>query len=512
MAVSLRSLPSAFRGSVFEDEASLRLFSSSRGPVYREPLAVVRPADVESVAVLAQWASMHGVALIARGAGTGMPGGNTGPGVIVDLTGLTLPLTLEAEGHQLRAGAGVIARDADAEARRHGRWLPALPSSAEWCTLGGMVANDAAGARSFRFGPVHEWLREVTWVRSDGSIEVLHRGDAATQPAWIANVMQILASNGITDRARWPDVRKNSSGYALHRAAQSGHAVDLVPASEGTLGLIVEVVVATHPQPQTTGVALVGLPTLDALPRVAEIASEAGASACEYFGRRLLELGELDGDPRLAALDCRQGAALIEFAGSADEVAAGLSTVTAAAVDLGGSLHSVDTAEVEALWHLRHAASPTIARAAAQGRRSLQFIEDSVVPVPRVGQYAQTVSEILARHDTDGVIFGHLGDGHLHVNPLIDLVHEAWPSRVRDILDEVVQLVGDLGGTLAGEHGDGRLRAPLLERIWSPAHMAAFRSVKDLFDPQGVLNPGVIMPLAGQDPLEGFAQGPELRS
>ena len=110
MAVSLRSLPSAFRGSVFEDEASLRHFSSSRGPVYRVPLAVVRPADVESVAVLVQWASAHGVALIARGAGTGMPGGNTGPGVIVDLSGLAVPLTLEAEGQRLRAGAGVIAR------------------------------------------------------------------------------------------------------------------------------------------------------------------------------------------------------------------------------------------------------------------------------------------------------------------------------------------------------------------------------------------------------------------
>ena len=512
MAVSLRSLPSAFRGSVFEDEASLRHFSSSRGPVYRVPLAVVRPADVESVAVLMQWASAHGVALIARGAGTGMPGGNTGPGVIVDLSGLAVPLTLEAEGQRLRAGAGVIARVADAEARGQGRWLPALPSSAEWCTLGGMVANDAAGARSFRFGPVHDWLHEVTWVRSDGSIEVLERGDAAAQPEWMIEVGRILASNGITDGALWPDVRKNSSGYALDRVSRSGQAVDLVPASEGTLGLIVEVVVATHPQPETTGVALVGLPGFDALPRVAEVAAQAGATACEYFGRRLLELGELDRDPRLVPLDCRQGAALVEFAGSADEVADGLSTLTAAAVDLGGSIHSVDAAEVEALWHLRHAASPTIAQAAAHGRRSLQFIEDSVVPVQRVGQYAQAVSEILARYETDGVIFGHLGDGHLHVNPLIDLVHEAWPSRVRGILDEVVQLVADLGGTLAGEHGDGRLRAALLERIWSPAHMAAFRSIKDLFDPHGVLNPGVILPLAGQDPLEGFAQGPELRS
>lgn len=512
MAVSLRSLPSAFRGATFEDEASLRHFSSSRGPVFQVPLAVVCPADVESVAVLVQWASVHGVALIARGAGTGMPGGNTGPGVIVDLTGLSAPLTLEGEGHRLRAGAGVVARVAESTARSQGRWLPALPSSAEWCTLGGMVANDAAGARSFRFGPVHQWLEEVTWVRNDGSIEVLRRCDAASQPAWMGEVMQILAASGLSDGARWPDVRKNSSGYALHRASQSGHAVDLVPASEGTLGVIVEVVVATHPQPETTGVVLVGLPAFDALPRVAEVASAAGASACEYFGRRLLELGELDHDPRLGALDCRQGAALIEFAGSAEEVAVGLATVSAEAVDLGGSIHSVDATEVEALWQLRHAASPTIARAAAQGRRSLQFIEDSVVPVQRVGHYAEGVSQILARHETDGVMFGHLGDGHLHVNPLIDLGHQTWPSRVRGILNDVVQLVAELGGTLAGEHGDGRLRAPLLERIWSPAHMAAFRSIKDLFDPHGVLNPGVIVPLAGQDPLEGFAQGPELRS
>lgn len=500
----LAPLPEALERLVARDDPTLEQYSASRGPIRRRPLGVIRPRHPDEVAHLCAWASTHGVALIPRGAGTGMPGGNTGPGLIVDLCQLeapTHPSTDPDDPARLAAGAGAVAADLDARARRHGRWLPALPSSARWCTLGGMIANDAAGARTLRWGPVHDWLEAVTWVRADGAVEQLSRAQGEVQPAWVDTLVR-----DVTPLSPWPAVRKNSSGYALDRLVRSGLGLDLVPGSEGTLGIVVDAVIRTEPLPQHTAVALVGLPEWSALPEIAAEAGHIRASACEYFGRRLLELGGLDADPRLDGLDVTRGLALVELMGSTDEVAQGLAHLHSVAGRLGRIIATEDPAEAQALWELRHAASPTIARAAAEGLRSLQFIEDGAVPLPSVGSYAEQIEAILDAHETDGVIFGHLGDGHLHVNPLLDLRHPDAMKRARGILDEAVTLTAELGGTLAGEHGDGRLRAPLLERMWPERTMGAFRRVKDLFDPLGVLNPGVIVPLPGQDPLEGFAE------
>jgi FAD/FMN-containing dehydrogenase len=137
----------------------------------------------------------------------------------------------------------------------------------------------------------------------------------------------------------------------------------------------------------------------------------------------------------------------------------------------------------------------------------MQFIEDGVVPVERLPDYVRLLREVLDRHALPAVIFGHAGDGNLHVNPLVDIAKSGWRAEAEAIVYEVAEGVARLGGTMAGEHGDGRLRAPLLETIWGPEIVASFRAVKDAFDPPGILNPGVILPLPGQRPLDAIKYG-----
>jgi FAD/FMN-containing dehydrogenase len=134
----------------------------------------------------------------------------------------------------------------------------------------------------------------------------------------------------------------------------------------------------------------------------------------------------------------------------------------------------------------------------------MQFIEDGVVPIARLADYVRLLRSTLARHRLPAVIFGHAGDGNLHVNPLVDVREPGWRDTVEAVLLEIADGVAALGGTLSGEHGDGRLRAPLLERIWGEEMVGLFRTVKEAFDPHGILNPGVILPLAGQRPLDGL--------
>jgi FAD/FMN-containing dehydrogenase len=140
----------------------------------------------------------------------------------------------------------------------------------------------------------------------------------------------------------------------------------------------------------------------------------------------------------------------------------------------------------------------------------MQFIEDGVVPPARLADYVRGVRAALSAHDTPGVIFGHAGDAHVHVNPLVNVRRDGWHDRVAGVLSDVVDLTARLGGSLSGEHGDGWLRAPLLARTTSPQVLELARRVKHAFDPEHVLNPGVKVPLPGQQPLGDIKYDPML--
>jgi FAD/FMN-containing dehydrogenase len=199
-----------------------------------------------------------------------------------------------------------------------------------------------------------------------------------------------------------------------------------------------------------------------------------------------------------------EGVASIDAAAKAREVEeifrdAGATTVRVA----------LDEKTEHELWELRHAASPILSRLDPR-LRSMQFIEDSAVPPKNLAAYVRGVREILAANDTRGVIFGHAGDAHVHVNPLIDVGLPDWRRRVDSILDGVVSLVARLGGTLTGEHGDGRLRAPLLPQVWPGETIERFSEIKKAFDPDGILNPGVKVATLDERPIGQIKYDPAL--
>lgn len=496
-------LPS-FRGDLIRGPA-VDDWAGASGPFFRPPLAVAVPASTDDVATLVGWAVENRTPIVPRGAGSGMPGGNVGPWLVLDLTRLDR-VTLPEPDHVV-AGAGAIAATARAMAHDAGRDLPALPSSAPWCTLGGIAANDAAGARSFRYGAAHAWIDAIEVVGQDGVPRRIRRGDVPP-PEIFALHASLLGQLPIP--LDWPDVRKNASGYAIDRFVETGDPLDLWIGSEGTLGIITEVELRTFPLPTARGVALLGVPDRELLPRWAALASGVGATACEWFGRRLLELGALGSDARIAGLDTTAGVCLVEVVDEhLDVVRACLAALAAEAGDLGGVHSTTEPDRVEDFWALRHDASPRIEAHAGPNRRSTQFIEDCVVPLAELPGWLDGLDAILSGHHLDAVLFGHAGDGNVHVNPLLDLSDPGWRETARAVLEEVVDLTASVGGTLSGEHGDGRLRAPFTERIWGSSATRAFEEIKRAFDSGGVFNPGVILPLPDQDPLEGFGDAPD---
>ena len=457
------------------------------------------------------WASQQGEPVIPRGAGTGMPGGNVGRGIALDIAACFTALgPLDVSARTLRVEPGVLAGDVDRVARQAGLFLPPLPSSADRCTVGGMVANNAAGARTFKYGATRDWVQALDVVTADGSQYTLEAGQ--TLPPEFRTLHAELRAELGDEPPGWPKVRKNSSGYALDRFLPEADAVQLLVGSEGTIAVVTSVTLKLAPVPESQAVAFIPVRNLLDLPILLQWARDNEASACEFFGRRFLEIASLTGytftgasAKDAGALEGAEAALLLELDGDPDSVSRGMESLQRLARELGlKATLGTEKIDRERLWGVRHAASPLIMESARSGLVSTQIIEDSVVPPDALGAYLSGLEEILRAADTDAVIFGHAGDANIHVNPLLDVRRSSWRDAARAILMDTVDLVADLGGTLSGEHGDGRLRAPFVERIWGPKLTACFEKTKATLDPAGILNPGVIIPRPDQDPLEGL--------
>lgn len=486
--------------------------------IYRiVPRGVALPESTEQLVSLVRWASRSGTPLVPRGAGTGMPGGNVGSGVVVDLTRLDgAPLAVTADG-RAHAGAAVTWAAIEAAARPNRLRVLPDPSSGRWATVGGMIGTNAAGPRSLKHGAVRRWVDAVTLVTADGELTELRRGhrpDLGIRAVrrFHDSVHEQLRAEYGEIHARWNrGVRKNSAGYALDAYLESGDLLDLLIGGEGTLGVVTGAEWRLDPVPAVSRSLRVALhhrsDLADALARLHPSDPAAVELLDGTFLRFVAEGVTVPGRPRLVA----DAAAflLVEFEGAeADGVDAALAQAMAALTPLALDLHPARSAlEHEELWAVRHAASPLLARL-GEGRRSLQVIEDACLPLQNLGAYLELVEEASRRHAVPSVAFGHAGDGHVHVNLLPDLAREGWEAEVAGIYDEVSHGALRLGGVLSGEHGDGRLRAPWLEPTFGPAMMMLFRAVKAAFDPHGILNPGIKLP-DGTHPISQLKVGSE---
>jgi FAD/FMN-containing dehydrogenase len=512
------SLP-GFRGYFREDALARAVYSEAAGIGRAIPAAVAVPVDAEDVMVLVKWAAQTGTSLIPRGSGSSMAGGAIGTGVIVDLSRINHLGRIIERDRTVWAEPGVLWSALDVAARRKGLRFPVDPSSGKFCTLGGMVSTNAAGPHSLRYGSTRPWVNAIDCVFSDGDRATITRGEEA--PKRIAAITRFLrdvhgeiVSSDTRRPIRHLGVRKESSGYAIHDYAEKADLVDLLVGSEGTLAIMVSVQLKLSPLPAATSSLLGTFSSLEEATVAATKAVEAGASACELLDRTFLAYAVTarSGDEKFSKQ--MEGTAAILLAeveaDNADAAADGAKRLAKAFKDSGA--RDVDVALTPAaerdLWEVRHAASPILS--ALEHNTSMQFIEDGAVPLSKLPDYIQGVRNALAKREVNGVIFGHAGDAHVHVNPLIDVRRPDWRKTISDLLDDVVGLTSRLGGTLTGEHGDGRIRTPLLKRVWHKDAISAFALIKSAFDPSNIFNPGVKVPLPQQKAITDIKYDPAL--
>jgi FAD/FMN-containing dehydrogenase len=363
-----------------------------------------------------------------------------------------------------------------------------------------MVASNAAGVRSFRYGSVRPWVEAVTLVTADGERTVLERGQPADPviPAvarFEERVAPAIRAEADRIRTSWPRTRKNSCGYDLPEWLRSGDLLDLVIGAEGTLGVVTAIRWRLAPIPATRAGLRLAVADDAALSAALARLAASPASAIEVLDRTFLEFVLETLPPEEQDVARRAGAMLlIEFEGAESAVREALaewaSRLEPLAVDLRVAL---DLHELDNLWDIRHAASPLLARL-GEGLRSMQVIEDGCVPPERLAEYLGALRAIAARQGLRVVLFGHAGDANVHANLLVDVHAPGWEAQVRAVYDDASCAQIALGGTPAGEHGAGRLRAGLLPRVYGREIVELFAAVKAAFDPDGLMNPGVLLP------------------
>ena len=478
-------------------DARVRAAYAEGAGIYRIlPAAVAIPESQDDVVALVRQAAESHMALIPRGAGSGMPGGNVGNGVIVDLSTGFSDLAVDPHTRSARAGASVTWAEVNDAAKPYGLRLPPDPSSGAFATSGGMVATNAAGPRTVRYGSVRPWVEALEIVEPNGEVRTVKRGEGRGEKYDLpADGRRLIAE-------RFPKTRKNSSGYALDRFAQTGDEVDLLVGSEGTLAIVTEVHWSLDPIPADIAGAALGFADLEGMTEAVQYLVSLKPSALELLDQSLLQFIPEAHPPKVACL------LLVEF--ERETAAAARGVVGDAVRGLKHSVIHVQTAVnragLEQLWSVRRLASPALARLPPT-QRSLQIVEDGCVPLDALGAYVAGLRAAADRRGIPVAIFGHAGDGHVHVNALPDTTRDGWREAIHGLFDDVTDLLLRLGGVPSGEHGVGRLRAGILERFYGADVMRLFRDVKRAYDPLSILNPGVIIPATDWSPVAALKVG-----
>ncbi len=484
--------PADFRGIFTTDETARAVYSEAAGITQLVPAAVAVPSDAEDVQALVRWAADEKIAVIPRGSGSSMAGGAVGTGVILDLSRLNEIGDIDKHTKSIRVGPGAICDRVNHVASKVGLRFPVSPSSSNFCSIGGMAATNAAGAHTLRFGSTRTWIDALECVFADGTRGVIRRGAGIPPniPA-LGRFLHDLQARMPTKRTAGPfvhqGVRKDSSGYGVGAYSESGDLVDLLVGSEGTLAIFVGIEIRLAPIPESVSSVLAEFDSLEDAVTASQKAAALGAAACELLDRTFLEFSGTYGT------DVPQAVLLAEVEAESDRGAQTSAGMLAKAFTASGARSvkiGISEIEQKEIWELRHAASPILGKLDPR-LKSMQLVEDGAVPPVNLAAYVTGLREAFTRQGMRGVIFGHAGDAHVHANPLIDTEAEGWRIRTEALLSEVVAIVARLGGTLTGEHGDGRLRAPYLADVWSEEAMRLFSDIKRCFDPHGMLNPGV---------------------
>ncbi len=513
-AEDVRALTAAIEGE-FRPGLHDRMLYATDASLYQvEPLGVLIPADVEDVVRAVRVCKARNLPMLPRGGGTSLAGQCTNRAVVFDLSSRCHRLlSVDVERRRCRVEPGITIDDLNERLRPTGLFFAPDPATSRHANIGGCIGNNAAGARSIRYGRTSESLIGLDVCLADGTRLTLEPG-AARRDARVRDltlrVCEVVARHARLIRERFPKTVRRNAGYALDLVlAQLDAAggdpleVNLAPllcGSEGTLAVTLGAELALHRVPAARGLAVAAFPTLDdAMDALLPILA-LGPTAVELLDDLVISLARAQTEYRhyVDLLPHPGGQSpnavlYVEFSAAHDtsEIAESFDRLRTMLPADRLACHTEAAAMLDA-WKLRKAGEPLL-HGVPGDRKPITFVEDNAVPPERLAEFVRRFRAIVAEHGTTAAFYAHASVGVLHVRPLLDIKDAADRAAMQSIAVEVADLAKELGGVMSGEHGDGRVRGPLLERFFGSELMAAFGQIKSIFDPAHLLNPGNIV-------------------
>lgn len=520
----------SFKGEVDNTVSTLQAYSHDASLFELLPKVVVYPKDTADVEALVSAAReclslIPGLSLTARSAGTCMSGGAINDSVIVDFN-KHLNKIEKVTGTSAQTQPGVFYRDFEKATLKKGALLPSFPASRELATVGGMVANNSGGEKSLQFGKTENFVSELSVVLADGKTYTLKPLDKRGLVAKMGQknfegqvykkLFKLLEDNYELIKNAKPKVTKNSTGYNLwdvwDRETGIFDLTKLFVGSQGTLGLVTDINFRLiHDKPHS-GVLVVFMKDMKPLGEIINTVLTQRPASFESFDnytlelsfkfffffhktlgwRKLFKLGlQLLPDLFLLMRGIPKLILLIEFTGDTPEVVAHkVHKMREILEPYKLEAMEEDSTEAKAYkFRIMRRESFNLLRQKVHDKHTAPFIDDMVVPPPRLTEFLPKLQAIIKKYKLLATVAGHMGDGNFHVIPLMKIEDPAERAKLQPAMREVNELILSYGGSLSGEHNDGMIRGPWLEQMYGKKVTDLFRETKRILDPDNIFNP-----------------------
>lgn len=523
-------LTSLIKGELDTTKETLETFSHDASLFELRPAIVARPKDTHDIQAIVRWilknkAEHPELSITPRSAGTDMSGGAINESVVIDMTAHFRDISKLTKG-SARVQPGVYYRDFDAKTLSINAMLPSYPASRDLCTVGGMISNNSGGEKSLQYGKTDLYVTELSVILGDGNeyvVRPLSKDELVKKMAQgdyegnlYKQTFELLEKNYEEIQAAKPKVSKDSTGYHLwniwDRETGIFDLTKLFVGAQGTLGIITDSKVKLVERPLHSGLLVGYLKDIDQLGDIITTVLRHKPATFESFDDNTLWLSfkfffsfikklgftrwfllalQLIPDALMLVKGVPKLVVMIEFTGnSVDEVSFKIDEMKKELEHFPFTYLEKDETEFKSqkFWIMRRE-SFSLLRSKVKDKHTAPFIDDFVVPPEKLSEFLPKLRVIIKKYKLLATIAGHIGDGNFHVIPLMKIEDPNERNKLQPAMKEVNELVLEYGGSLSGEHNDGMVRGPWLERMYGPSIFGHMKAVKQLYDPQNIFNP-----------------------
>jgi FAD/FMN-containing dehydrogenase len=477
-----RDLLCIAKGEILEDSWSRRIYSVDASHYEIPPTAVACPSDEYDVQRICEYASSNKIPMTARGAGTGLLGQSLSHGIVLDFS-KHMDRIIDIDDDYVKVQPGIVKGVLDKELKKRNKFLPPDPASSNYCTIGGMIANNSSGIHSLGYGSTISFLEEINVVYADGQLGF---ASPSKYDSKMKKLGELLFPNVHKIKDRYPSVTKNSCGYRLDAViSDKFNPQKVFAASEGTLGIMTSAKLRILDIPAFRSLMVLGFQDMLSAVSAVPVILMFSPVALEMLDQTVLS----SGNSNLQGGGCLL---IVEFAGncSIDKVEERMRACKQALADRCSVIeYASDEQSITNIWRARKSALNSIMKLTLGSRKPIGLIEDTVVRPDILAEHAASLVQTYKENKVNYVIYGHVGDGNMHTRPLIDTASTKELELIYNIANKVFARVIKNGGTISGEHGDGFARTPYIQMMYGKQINSLFSRVKKLFDPSFTMNP-----------------------